>query len=559
MFCEKCGRPTEEGQTLCTECATEQTPKQEASAFTVNTNPEEPPKKKGLLGWIIGGVALVAAIVAAIFIFGGEPETPAEPKTLSENVVEAAGAAYGSLLESLQAPAGATKHTVTITAGEELTGLLETLLASQDMQVELSWLKSITLQVTGGQAENAAGADLGIGLNGKNLLTLKAFLDLAEKELYATIPELNEAALKLTLNEEDLGIDTSELGGLVNVPQEMAASLVKDLPDQAAFEAALKSYITLILDTVKEGQKEQKSIAVGEASQQVTATTWQLSEQDVLNTVIAVLEKAKTDETVKQFITAFCNYANNYASSLTEEAGVSVEALKPDTILAQIPELIEDLKAVEAEDTKITIVLYTDEQNTLRGMLFKDTEDKTVLDYRRVTAGDKTVMELVLPDEIVLKGETTADTTRVELVVETESMVTVYLETIDGTKTIRIVPGTALMEALSEDVPVLGMASGLELRLSRKEGAMNVELWLNGKCFLGFSYAAAAGEAYTPVKPEKAASADNGLALMGWASKLNFDSLIQSLKDAGMPQNYLDSLKGLIGQLVGLGGLASAA
>ena len=348
-------------------------------------------------------------------------------------------------------------------------------------------------------------------------------------------------------------IDASQLGEMAEIPQEMAASLVEDLPDQAAFEAALKTYITLILDGIKEGQKEQKTIAVGETSQQVTATTWQIGQKDVLNLAVAVLEKAQTDETVKQFITAVCNYANDYASSLIEQTGVSVNALKPEDVLAAIPSLIEEIKKTETTDTSITVVLYTDEKNNLRGLVFKDVEGNTVVDYRAVTAGDKTVMEILLPEEVVLKGEATTGTTSYELLVATESMVKIELDSVNGV--IRLIPGAALLEEMSKDIPVLAMAGSMapELRLSRKDKALKLELWVNGKCFLGIAYGAEAGEAYVPVKPEQAASSENTLALMSWLSKLNLDPLTQALKDAGVPQDYMDALVGLVGQLIGIG------
>ncbi|MBQ8796606.1 MAG: hypothetical protein IJZ56_00215 [Oscillospiraceae bacterium] len=606
MFCVRCGRPTEGEKIVCDECAAKEaakkqpapvveekpapiveeapapvveaapapaeepkapeTPVVEAPAFTVNTNVTEVPKKKrkGAVGWIIVAVLLVAAIVAAVLcwpmiqgLFNNTDDEAGSTETTEATVagvqtgtaVETVGAAYGAFLEGLKNPATTGESTVSLTLGEDLISLLESSLTSQDVEMDLSWLESLALNMQSGMDGDSYGVDMGVLLNGTDILTLSVFMDIAEGMCYIGVPEVNDTYLSVAMTE-DMGFDPSVLTTAMNAPKEMAATLAEELPSQEAFEAALEKYITLIAENLPEGEQEQKDFVVNGVAQKLTATTRKLTEQDALNIAIAVLEAAKDDETVKQFITAVCDYVNAQNAMNAEMSGYDyIDELNPSEVIAAIPDMIEELKGIDTDDSTVTLVLYTDEAGNLCGGSLEDPDGNLMFDCVSVSEGDKSAMELKLPDNVKVIGDSYRENgmeySSYALDANGDIMLTVFLEgTVDGKiGVIRLVPGVTLLEELSYDYPILGMASSAapELMLKLYDDGMELDLILNGNVFAGLGLNADGSTSYKPAKPGSSVSVEDQAGLLTWLTELDISGVSQSLKDAGVPADLVDA------------------
>lgn len=596
MFCGKCGRPTEGDKIICDECAAAMAaakqpapeapaapaapaapeapaaPKApEAPAFTVNTDTAFVPKKKkkGPVGWIIAAVVLVAVIVAAVLccmitdMFNNDADVDDgtteqnQPAMMSGSMVESAGAAYGAFLAGLQNPATTSDCTVTLNLGEDLVSLLQSTLTSQDVTVDVSWLESVALNLQTGMDSDSYGIDLGVGLNDTDILTLKVFMDITESVMYMGIPEVSDTYLSVAMTEEDMGFDPAILSTAMNAPKEMAATLAEELPSQEAFEAALEKYITLIAENLPEGEQEKESFEVKGISEELTVTTRKLTEKNAIDIVVAVLEAAKDDETVKQFITAVCDYTNSYNAMNAEMSGYEyISELNPSEIIAAIPDLIEELKDTDIDDSTITLALYTDAEGNLRGGSLEDPDGNLLFDCVSVSGDSGTALQIDLPEDIQIYGQSSNEKTDYELHVNGEMMLSVHAEvTSDGATLITLVPSAALLEELSYDYPVLGMVSSAnpELQLKLLDDGMELNLMLNDKVFAGVGLTAGTGNTYAPAKPGSSISAEDQTALMTWLTELDFTDVLQSLRDADVPEEYVNLLQTLADQLSGAG------
>ena len=535
-------------------------------SFTVNTNVTEPPKKKkkGAVGLIIAAVLLVAAIVAAVLCWpmisglfnnkdGEDATTEAtQPEAMSGSVVETAGAVYGAVLENLQNAPTSGEYTIALNASEDAISLLESAMFDQDSGVDISWLKSLALNASADVGGSDYGVNMGVGLNGTDVLTVSVFMDVAEGILYMGIPELSDTYLSVDM-EETVGADVSVMTTMMNAPAEMNANLAKELPDQAAFEAMLEKYIDLVIAEIEEGETETETFTLNGISQELTATTRKLDQEDLATLFTAVLEEAKDDETVKQIITAFCNYTNEYNKMTAELSGYDyIDEVDPDEIIAAIPELIEDLKDVDTEDDSyITLVTYTNAAGKLCGVTLKDPDGNMVVDFVSVSDDSGSALQIVLPEDTQITGHSSNDKAEYTLVVDDASMLTVCTEKTDAGMLITLAPSAALLEEMSYEYSVLGMLSSAspELQLKLGKDSLDVELWLNGKMFVGIGLAADTETSYKPSKPGNAVSATDEEALENWVIGLDFADVLQSLKDAGVPEEYVNALKTVTDQL----------
>lgn len=587
MFCVRCGRPTEGEKIVCDECAAKEAAKKqpapvveekpapvleetpvpvlepkapEAPAFTVNTNiPQPPKKKKGAVGLIIVAVLLVAAIVAAILCWPMIQDTFARADNDDDTLettettdaafqtgaaVEALGAAYGTFLENLKNPVTTGDCTVSLMLGDNLVSLLETALASQNVELDVSWLESVALDLQTGMEGGSYGVDMGLLLNDTDLLTLSVFMDVAEGMLYMGVPEVNDTYLSVSMSDY-MDFNPSILTTAMEMPAEMAATLAEELPDQKAFEAALEKYIDLIVENLPEGEEEKETFEVAGISQELTVTTRKLTEQDALDLVVAVLEAAKDDQTVEQFITAVCNYTNSYNAMTAELSGYEyIDELNPSEVIAAIPDIIAELKSIETDDSEVTLVLYADKAGNLCGVSLEDIDGELLMDCISVTDGGTTALQVKLPDGIQINGQIGEENAEFTLIINDEPMLSVRTEITADCTVISLVPSAVLLEELSYDYSILSMASTAnpELQLKVYDDGVELNIILNGEVFAGLGLYADGNTSYVPAKPDNFISVEDEAGLMTWLSELNFSGVIQSLKDAGVPAELVDGI-----------------
>ena len=312
MFCEKCGRPTEGEQTICSSCAAEQlaqTPEAvetlefDNDTFELNTAGVAPekkmPKKKGGLIAAIAAIAVVAAVAVGAFLnwdsisafFGRnfkEPEeylVDVESAAIADYSAELSGA-YGKFVNSYSANQTAAEAEIHLTLGDDLLSLIESALSQQGVTMDLTWLKDIKLSLGANVQDTAMQMNLGIGLGMKDLLNADVIVDAESGKSYIAIPTLNDDYVYIDIPSN---IPLDQVTDMLSQSKQMTEELIKALPtekeldelimeartstDQEFRKAMYKACLDIIIDWACEIPVYQRQNAIIFSTERVNMDT----------------------------------------------------------------------------------------------------------------------------------------------------------------------------------------------------------------------------------------------------------------------------------------------
>ena len=282
MFCPKCGKPVEEGQTLCPECLAAAAPAQEAAApvqeapvqapvipvqetpapeeINLNLSGEESPapaKKKKPIGKIILAViaALTAGALAYGFIWGGlwyrlvnffnrTFQDPEEYKnTVESNALTREDSksdlalakrgvtqVYGAYVNALNMGDGAAAVSLRMELGNELANLINSAASmddSADIEATKEFLdvfRKVEFKVDTNITSNATSAEYDFLLNDEELVGMKMIIDSLNGKIYMGVsdPEdVNSDYVRFDMNE--MMSSMSEDAAIAGIPNASTA------------------------------------------------------------------------------------------------------------------------------------------------------------------------------------------------------------------------------------------------------------------------------------------------------------------------------------------------
>ncbi len=592
MFCEKCGRPIEDGQTICSSCAAEQSavscqeaaePVAEApvaDTFELNTADtasaqKAPKKKKGL---IAGIVALAIAAAAAIGIFlnldginGFVGRTFQSPEDYLANVESAAiteysaelTKAYGALLENYSKNLNAGSGEIRLTLGEDILSYAESMLQQQGMQMELDWLSQLTLSVDANVQKTAMQAALGIGLGDNSLLSADMILDLEKSVVYMALPELNKTYLSVDMSSQ---LPADQLDEVLAQSTQMTDALVKALPSEETLNKLITTYVDIVLSEIDSVEKENDTITVNDVSQKVVVLTAKITQKDLLDIAEKVLKKAEKDQDLKDVLTDLGDYVNEIGKMNGGEYFEPVDLYQE--FVNAIPSALEEIEEAK-EDTDssnyIKLKVYVDMQNNVRGhamTIYGDGEKQgPSLSWLSVVKGDTTYTEADLAggritgEETVKKGVSQGE---YSLYVEGEKLGTLEFEDVtENSGTLRLVPSEELIsQALSgSGIPtaMLGDSLALELSYDAKdtEASYEVKILVGSKALVGLALSGKASDGGNIAIPSDALNAADETVISQWLEGADLSKLITSLENAKVPTELVDVVRSYANMLQG--------
>lgn len=587
MFCEKCGRPTEGEQTICSSCAAEQfaqtpeaveTPVLDSDTFELNTAdvvPEEkaPKKKRGLIT-AIAALAVVAAVAVGVFLnldsisafFGRtfkEPEeylVDVESAAIADYSAELSGA-YGKFLNRYNTNQTAAEAEIRLTLGDDLLSLIESTLGQQGMSMDLKWLKDIKLSLDTNVQDTAMQVKFGIGLGMKDLLAADVIVDAESGKSYIAIPTLNDDYVYIDI-PSDIPLD--QVTDMLAQSKQMTEELIKALPTGKELNDLINAYADVILSGIKSVEKEENTLTVGGVSQKVVVLTAKIKQADMLDMVEDVLKTAQNDKTIKKFLTAMSKYANE-SSELSGGYYEPVDLYQE--FVDAIPDALEGLQEAKehAESGNyLKMKVYVDMKNQVRGhelALYTDGEqvDGSV-SWLTAVEGDVTYLKADL-DTVQITGKKTEKNGVSEghytLTVQEMKIGKVEFENMtENGGTIRFVPSEELLsEALSQSgIPtgLLGENVALELTYSNQgtnQVSYAVKVLVNSKTLVGLALSSEASTGGKISVPSDAVNAANQEAIMNWVKDAKFDTLLDNLSKAGVPKDLVDVARSYVEML----------
>lgn len=582
MCCEKCGKPIEDGKTLCDACAAQNdeviTQTDEAAAdmgdtFDLNTadqaaQKKSSKKKRRLITAIVALVLVVTCTIGAIFhldaIKAFMNRTFKDPEVYFVEVESAAIAdytekltdSYGKFLDNYQNSPTATKSEIRLTLGDTLMSLLEASLQQQGSQMNLDWLQDIKLSLSTNIQDAAMQYALGIGLGNQDLLTADFILDMKNGKFYGGIPELNQDYLSADLSSEDAeSMSTTRL---------MPEPLLQALPSEEVLGELIETYTDLILSGIKTVDKQDSTITVNGVSLEVLELKATITEADLLDIVKSVLTEARNDQHLKNVVDAYGDYVNEQGK-LDDASYEPVDMYQE--FVASIDKLMIELDASRAEADSanyMELATYVDMKEQLCG------HSLTVYSKGEAPVGPYTWMTVVKDGTtytemklgaIVITGKKTKsnDVANGSYTLSAEGREIGTLELVNvsaNNGTLRLVPSDELvrgaMSGANASAALLFNQVSLDLTYSTADtgkAECKLSLMFGSNPLFSLAISSEPADDTEITIPSDALDANNEESLRQWLAEMNFDEVLTALENAGLSQELMETIRGYIAQL----------
>ena len=393
------------------------------------------------------------------------------------------------------------------------------------------------------------GANLSLGLNGTPVLSADVILDTENYKAYMQLPQLNDKALSVGV--EDLGIDKAQVEDVLTRGQELREELAEILPDEEAFENLVRRYTQLALSKLENVERTKETLSVGGLSQKFTVLQTNVNEQLANDITLALLTEARNDQELWAFINSLDLLAK------VEEGAESAELLSYEEYVAFIDEGIASCQEKSVStDNLITIKTYVDSRHNICGRSFIAPEGEELLRFLTVTQGNDWAYDMQVEGTAVLTGSGTrngkifAGTYRMGqgtavMTIEVENFDLLALNEGKLLGTFRLRPGMELLEELAESLEISAITDAgdwmLEIKTTKETADFTI---YNGQdMFLSLGVTASLKELEPLALPADALTATDMTALQTWLAELDLEGLLEALKAAGVPEDYLSLLQ----------------
>lgn len=634
MFCINCGKEIPEGKVLCAECEAAQNlqhPEEQAApvaenveeaapvvetaeqpeTFQLNNPAAQPVKKAGKrfpVAAVIAAVAVVAIVLTAVLCWGSIESffirTFASPEDYLQHVTEkqmeanisAFSGAYGQMLANMSGNkelSTAAKMEMHLLLGDELMSMLETGMESSGVDMDLSWLSDIMISMDTNMQGDMTQMDMGVGMNNTTLLTLSMIMDMAGMNMYMGVPELSDQYLSADLSE--LGGEAMVPTGSMTVVQDSLDEIKELLPSEEYVNTLLNRYLQIILENVKEVEKDTDKVSVSGVEQKFNVLTATIYEEDLLNIAIAVLEDAKEDEELLNLIVGICEKVGTgeYDYVWNDELGdyemvpvdVDFEAMVEDGIdeaLDSLDELLDDCD----DDNYITLTMYVDNSDAICGMTVEISGAEMDMEYEfyYITVWERNnyAFEAELgPVSIEGEGNRKKNLINAQYEISAMGLDVMTIEVIDYDEkqaedgnlvaTYRLTPADDVIEMIMgggmatpmpevsgapvppESSSVLGNLIGnadlslqLECNCVGDTAAFTFSILTDDSTLIGFSISATTDEAGKIEIPDKTVDVTDQTAMQYWILGLDFDKLGDNLEKADLPDEVMTAFEAFV-------------
>lgn len=438
--------------------------------------------------------------------------------------------------------------------GQEFIGLLG--LAG----VDLSWLRSMSVGADMAIKDNTAAIGASFSLNGSDIISGKAVMDMEKDMAYYQIPELNEKYVGVDLSdyEDDYEYsygygfdeDVYRYSSFDSEFQEINRKLLKACPDQAEVEKLMKKYMLLALSCVDDVSKSKDILKVEGVEQKCTVLKVTIDSDTLQDMAEAVLTQMRDDKDIKAIM-----------KKVLEAGGEEDVEDVYEEFQDAIDDALDELEYLSYVDAKITMKVYVDGKGDIKGR----TIDFGTIKISRLMPekGSKFGYELSgrasgVTVMLVGSGRRSGDTITGDFSVKYNgaSLVNITAKKLD-TEDLKagMLNGRIELEAASKLGNVVGMVPGLSI-IEDMRIVMDFQSSRNSsKCKVGFIYDDQdIGSIAVSLKTGNGSKASIPAAkntimiedredLEDWLDGIRFDKLINSLKKADVPSRYMDVLE----------------
>ena len=423
---------------------------------------------------------------------------------------------------------------------------------------DLSWLSNITLNLSTNTYKDLQSVGVGLALSDVNILSLSAILDMANEALYLACPELTDYTLfaEIELNPDEFGI-------LLQTDPKAAKQFADILPSEKEFKKLLIKYVNIALESIEKGSSFSETVKVNDLKQKCTVLEITVTQRDLVNIAEAIIEEAVEDKQIKEIITKLEKYLISQGLS---------EYVDPDDLdlygefVSTAKNALRSLAGARlyaSRDELFTIKDYVNGKHEIIGREIS-VEDEQLLYYITVQDGKKfasyaEIGAVCFEGEGTKRGDktngdytfTVDDQTLFELNVEDFDTKSIESGFLNGT--FRVKPLPALFAQSDMDSGTATMlfllSPAVELKYNSSKKASTVELNLLSKnaVLAGVTLdARLSGGKSVSVNKSNLLDVDDDESGTVFLASLKFGSVLNKLKQAGVPGEILDQLEAIL-------------
>ena len=224
-------------------------------------------------------------------------------------------------------------------------------------QTDLSWIDDISLSANINRDRFLYQISTKTSFQGNGLFNTNYILDMSKLLLWVQYPELSDSYLQLGINEIYEEFYGNSLEPYA-IDKDAYTQLVASLPSEQILNQLLMKYYTLAIEQVEDIEQEKTVLSSGEISVKCTALTATISEKQLINISVNILEALRQDELILGMLEDFAK-----AKGLDPDA-------ERTAFISKITGKIGDLhQSAEQANPKnhLKWILYVDNHDNLLG------------------------------------------------------------------------------------------------------------------------------------------------------------------------------------------------
>ncbi len=560
MLCPHCGKEMPDESMTCPACGEAVTPAPIEEVAEAADIPKAPKKKKFRfpVKWLITAVVAVVAVVALILnmdtivgtvikIFGSDTAYYRYVELNSlQNSVDTVSGYYGAVVNVLNKDSQKVEGTARLTVGEDVLELL------QERGVDIRFLNELELSFTGNVKDEEAALTTALSLAEGDPLTLALMLDFANGTAIFGVPSASDEYAQMSVDlVQSLGLP-AEVTERLKEPS-FARELAQALPTEREISELIDRYATLILDEVEVRATKEETLTIGDVQQTCTALEIDLTDELIGRVGNAVLKEAQADEKLR-------GYIDRLQTFLEERSLIQNYSLYDafDKAVKDALDRVDDILDEAGDKTAAVITTYVSQTHRIIGR--RITTDKTEILIATVQKGNSYATELSVKGHASLIGSGTVrgsvKTGEYALTLDGVKMMEITLTDFDMGKAadgylngkIRFTPKRAMFERFGLDREKAITAAFMNLSLefgfqnTKTENHVEISVCKDEMAIVGVVLDMRSSRGETVELPENTVELADREELMAWLDTFEGDTVLEKLKNAGLPQELVDLL-----------------
>lgn len=447
--------------------------------------------------------------------------------------------------------AGSVEAELKVTLGKQLLGILEDAIAESGMEMDVDWLKTISLIMNSNtDSSNNQSVNMALAIGKQKIVSIDALLDAENTIMYMGIPELSKKYVKMDMGEMD--------NVTVLSTPDMMALLMEDMPSEQEMEKLVNGYMGIIAKYLSGAERREGTLLAGDGSEDVTGLTVTITEEELAEMIQELLEYTKENKTSRKIVQAFINYSETIAAN---DPYGNVESLTMAEFEDFMDEGIETMGDIIAEAEEGNYIEFTVFANLaeIRGyevLVYSDGNVINSANFYFVHDGNKIYVDMQVNAaythasvEGVLTQKSGKLSGELSLEIDGDELGILELKNVtsEGYGTYVITPNPVLLDELGMNEMISNLISDASFEIEIKEDGLAVSVVNDKGTLITLDLTASTGKGSKVSFPSNTIDGSDYDAMDDWMESMDFGKLLDNLKKAGLPNDLYKLLKQALG------------